>query len=90
MSSVYSLFEAKAKLSEIIRRVRTGERAAISLRGRIVAEIVPAEPPDSSLEARLATLEADGCVAGGTSRKAELKPLARRPGGLKRFLRARE
>lgn len=35
-------FEAKAKLSEILRKVEQGERFTITRRGRAVAEIVPA------------------------------------------------
>ena len=34
-------FEAKTKLSEILRKVEQGERFTITIRGRAVAEIVP-------------------------------------------------
>ena len=36
-------FEAKAKLSEILRKVEQGESFTITRRGRAVAEIVPAQ-----------------------------------------------
>ena len=35
------IFEAKTKLSEIIRQVEAGERFTITVRGRAVAEVVP-------------------------------------------------
>lgn len=36
-------FEAKAKLSEILRKVEQGESFTITKRGRAVADIVPAQ-----------------------------------------------
>lgn len=36
-------FEAKTKLSEILRKVDQGERFTITVRGRAVADIVPAQ-----------------------------------------------
>ena len=36
------IFEAKTKLSEIIRQVEAGERFTITVRGRAVAEVIPA------------------------------------------------
>ncbi len=35
------IFEAKTKLSEIVRRAEAGERITITVRGRPVADIVP-------------------------------------------------
>jgi prevent-host-death family protein len=43
-------FEAKAKLSEILRKVEQGERYTITRRGRVVAHIVPAQ--NQSAQAR--------------------------------------
>jgi len=45
MSTQVGLFEAKTKLSEIVRRVEQGERFTITLRGKAVAHLgpVPAE-----------------------------------------------
>ena len=39
------IFEAKTKLSEILRQVEAGERFTITVRGRAVAEVVPARVP---------------------------------------------
>ncbi len=47
--SVYTeigAFEAKTKLSEILRKVEQGERFTITLRGRAVADIVPSQLKD--------------------------------------------
>jgi prevent-host-death family protein len=38
-------FEAKTKLSELLRKVEQGERFTITIRGRAVADLVPAENP---------------------------------------------
>ncbi|MFZ0304582.1 MAG: type II toxin-antitoxin system prevent-host-death family antitoxin [Terracidiphilus sp.] len=39
-------FDAKTKLSEILRRVEQGERFTITLRGRAVADVVPSQRRD--------------------------------------------
>lgn len=41
MTTEIGSFEAKTKFSEILRKVSRGERFTVTLRGRIVAEIVP-------------------------------------------------
>jgi prevent-host-death family protein len=89
MVQVYSAYEAKAKFSEILRKVRAGQRVIISYRGEEVAEIRPLEPP-RSLEASLRQLEADGILSPPTRRPGRLAPAARRPGALARFLESRE
>jgi prevent-host-death family protein len=48
-------FEAKAKLSEILRKVEKGERFTITRRGRIVADVVPSQA--QSLQARQEAIE---------------------------------
>jgi len=40
-SRAIGAFEAKAKLSEILRKVEQGERFTITVRGRAVAHLVP-------------------------------------------------
>ncbi|MGB7546359.1 MAG: type II toxin-antitoxin system prevent-host-death family antitoxin [Terracidiphilus sp.] len=39
-------FDAKTKLSEILRKVDQGERFTITVRGRAVADIVPSQHRD--------------------------------------------
>jgi prevent-host-death family protein len=38
-------FDAKTRLSEILRKVDQGERFTITVRGRAVAQVIPVEPP---------------------------------------------
>jgi prevent-host-death family protein len=38
-------FEAKTRLSEILRKVDQGERFTITVRGRAVADVVPTRAP---------------------------------------------
>jgi prevent-host-death family protein len=39
------IFEAKTKLSEIVRKVERGERFTITVRGQAKAEVVPIQAP---------------------------------------------
>jgi len=39
-------FDAKTRLSEILRKVEQGERFTITLRGRAVADVVPTQNRD--------------------------------------------
>ncbi len=58
--SVYTeigAFDAKTKLSEILRKVEQGERFTITLRGRAVANLVPIAP-DRSRASVAAAVEA--------------------------------
>jgi prevent-host-death family protein len=47
-------FEAKNRLSELLRRVEAGEEIAITNRGRVVARLVPPFPAFDRDEARAA------------------------------------
>ena len=79
MPRTYSTYEAKARFSEILRQVRAGQRVVVTYHGREVAEIRPTE-----------RLEAEGTVVPPSRSRAELGPLAQRPGALKRFLDNRD
>lgn len=89
MPHAYSLYEAKAKFSEVIRQVRAGKRVLISYRGKNVAEIAPL-PPVESLEKRLQRLQEEGVLSPAAKPFRKWKPLARRPGALARFLESRD
>lgn len=89
MSDSYSLYEAKAKFSEIIRKVREGKSVTVSYRGQRVAEIRPFTNPDT-MEDRLRELEARGIVVRAAGGRPKLKPIAKRPGALARFLKDRD
>ena len=88
--AVYSTYDAKAKLSEILRRVRSGQRVAISYRGSVIAEISPAQAPADSLDERLKRLLAEGAVVPARTPRGRFPRIARRPGALGRFLESRE
>jgi prevent-host-death family protein len=89
MADVYSTYEAKARFSEVIRKVRGGKRVVVEYHGEPVAEILPIAAAPQPFNRRIASLERAGVVAprsGGSS----YRPVARRPGALKRFLAERE
>jgi prevent-host-death family protein len=86
MPTQYTTYEAKAKFSEVLRKVRKGQRVIVTHHGQPVAEIGPVEPAAKGLEGRLAALRDTGEVQPATGDFADFKPLARRAGALKRFL----
>lgn len=92
--SVYTLYEAKARFSELVRRVRAGERVTITYHGQPVAVMAPLAPRTGrpSLEERVAELERTGALSSPDRKPAEVdwSPLARRAGSLDRFLAERE
>ncbi len=86
----YSLYEAKAKLSAIIRRVREGRRVLVTVHGEPVAEIRPVEQHATDLTARLARLVESRIVIPAERRGTPLQPVTRKPGALARFLADRD
>lgn len=90
VAETYTTYEAKARFSEIMRKVRAGQRVVISYRGRAVAEIRPLETRRRSLADRLDRLEEEGVLARPASPTGRLEPLTRKPGALGRFLESRE
>ena len=89
MPKTYSTYEAKARLSQILNRVRKGDVVTITHRGEPVAEVRPIEPAPSSIGQRLEELRRNGIV---TPRRTDAvpAPLARKAGALRRFLRSRD
>jgi prevent-host-death family protein len=91
MPRTYSTYEAKARLSELLARVRNGDVVTITHRGEPVAEVSPITPSDTSLVRRIEELRRKGIVSVSTSEaKSEMKSLAKKPGALRRFLDSRE
>ena len=90
MTDTYSTYEAKAKFSEIMRKVREGNHVYITYRGREVAEIKPIEKKEETLEDRIQMLRERGVIVDARNPQAPLKPIAKRPGALKRFLEERD
>ena len=62
MGDVYSTYEAKARFSEILRKVRAGRRVTISYRGEEIAEVRPIVRGRRSLERSLTRLEEAGTI----------------------------
>lgn len=85
----YSTYEAKARFSEIIRKVRAGRRVVVTHHGVEVAEIRPLDRSPETLAERLAALVRDGRVAQATG-AAGVRRIAKRPGAFARFLADRE
>ena len=88
--TTYSIYEAKAKFSEVIRRVRRGGTVIVTYRGDPVAEIRPIESDEQPLERRLDELERKGVLQGAGSREGDLGVIKQRPGALGRFLDERK
>jgi len=83
----YSVYEAKARLSEVIRNVKARRRVVITERGVPVAEIIPyAGDRPESLSERIARLAKLGMIV---TRKEPFRadPVSVRPGAVARFLR---
>jgi prevent-host-death family protein len=83
----YSTYEAKAKFSEILRKVRAGQKVVIAYHGEEVAEIRPLEK--KSLAASLHDLEQQGILSPQAEPRRDLAPVVRKPGALARFLESR-
>jgi prevent-host-death family protein len=90
MTDVYSTYEAKAKLSEILRKVERGRTVRISRRGEPIAEIRPIRPDPPSLEDRIDELRRSGVVVTPAAGGRSYRPLAHRRGALGRFLADRD
>lgn len=90
MALTYSIYEAKARFSEVIRQVREGRTVTVSDRGEPVAEIRPiGRQQTPTLEERLDDLERSGALVRPALPRQTLRPAGRRPGGLSRFLAER-
>lgn len=94
MADEYSLYEAKAKLSSLVRQVREGRTVVITVHGVPAAELRPidASAVPQTLEERLNELEARGVILKGRrgSRAAAFPVGDTKRGALKRFLEERE
>lgn len=95
MRDTYSLYEAKARLSALVRQVREGHAVTITVHGEPVAELRPYRKPDrpQALEERIAELTARGEVIPARLEPGETKSLRvgpPNPGVLQRFLEERD
>lgn len=86
MTETFSLYEAKARFSEIVRMVREqGRTITIAYHGKPVAEVRPIKAA-TGIAGRLRDLEASGRLAPADAENFPLTPAAKRPGALGRFL----
>ena len=90
MALTYSIYDAKARFSEVIRQVREGRTVTISYRGEPVAEIRSIHRrPELALDKRLEDLERNGSLVRPTLPRRTFLRVERRPGALARFLAER-
>jgi prevent-host-death family protein len=83
---VYSIYQAKARFSEIIRIVRRRRRVIITDRGIPVAEVVPYEADQQeSIEGRIAKLAQIGAIIP-SQEPFRAKPVRLVPGAGDRFM----
>ena len=95
MPKEYSLYEAKAKLSALVREVREGNTLIITVHGEPAAELrpIPAPAKAQTNEERFAELEALGLMTRGTMKPSDPRAFPRGkhiPGALQRFLDERD
>lgn len=88
-SDVYSTYQAKAHLSEILRKVRRGKTVIVTHHGKPVAEIRPIASREG-LEGRLQSLAERGILKRSAAAPRILQPVVKRAGALDRFLEERD
>ena len=64
MFQVVGAFDAKAKLSELLRAVGQGQRYTITVRGKPVADLVPSQTAHHDVHAAVAEMRAFKKVHG--------------------------
>jgi len=90
VARTYSIYEAKARFSEVIREVREGETVTVSYRGEPVAEIrAIRQSKMPTLDERLDYLERRGALVRNAGAGRDFRRVAERPGALARFLAER-
>jgi prevent-host-death family protein len=91
MSAECSVYEAKAKLSEILRLVKADREVTITERGKRIAKIVPyASAEEPAFEERIDLLRERGQVKTASASPASvIVPGSKGSGALKRFLEDR-
>ncbi len=88
MSKTYSIYETKAKLSEILRQVKAGQEIIVSERGHPIAKISSFSPKEG-WEGRIEALITGGQIIKAAE-KTDLEILVKRKGALETFLAERD
>ena len=86
MPKIFSICEAEARFSELLRLVRAGNTVIVTDQGEPVAEIRPTKQESFQIEERLDELERRGVLVRSANPEQPITLVARRPGALKRFL----
>jgi prevent-host-death family protein len=86
---IFSTYDAKARFSEVMRRVREGRTVTVTYHGEPVAEIRPLGQTGGTA-ARMEWLRSRGALKGSEERERSFAVVARRPGALARFLAERD
>lgn len=90
MRNTYSLYEAKAKLSAIVRQAREGHPVIVTVHGEPAVEIRAVGVAATGIGARLDQLAERGILVRAEGERPPLRTVARRPGALERFLSDRD
>lgn len=94
MAREYSVYEAKAKLSKLLREVRTTQKeVVITHHGQRVAKLVPIDrESEPTLDDRLSQFEANGQLLPATAspKTWERRTSKASAGALARFLESRK
>lgn len=94
MNVRYSVYEAKAKLSALLRQVKARHEVVITEHGRPIARVVPFDNGKTeSLDERIDRLQAEGVIRRGHSTFGEALDKVEtqhKPGALGRFLAERK
>jgi prevent-host-death family protein len=89
MRDTYTLREARARLSAIIRQVRAGHPVVVTVYGEPAVEIRAIAPAGEPLGTKLQCLAERGVLVRAKSSHRGLHGVARRRGALRRFLAER-
>lgn len=81
----FSTYEAKARFSEVLRRVREGRSVTVTYQGEPVAEIRPLNRSGGT-SARMEWLRSRGVLTAPERGPRRFGVVAPRPGALERFL----
>lgn len=87
-SDRFSTYEAKARFSEVLRRVREGRTVTVTYHGEPVAEIRPLDRSEG-IAARLEWMRGRGVLSLSDDAGRRFEPVASKPGALRRFLEDR-
>jgi len=90
MRDTYTLYEAKAKLSALVRMVREGRPVVITVHGKPAVELRAISPQAAGIQARMDKLAERGILVRPERPGVRPHAVERRPGALKRFLDDRD